>query len=494
MFRNPLLLCALALTVFVAGWGILDTAGLAGMAARYVHTLFKSRGWFIMLTTSTLLLVSIWLALSPYGRLRLGGEDETPEFSTASWLTMMFAAGMGVGLLFYGAAEPASHFFFIADKIEPRLAPAGALFISNFHWGLHAWAIYGLTSLVIAYFGFRKGTPQLISAPVHEVFGRNSWTRPLGWFLDLLAIYAIAIGLSGSVAMGVFQVQYGVASLFSLDSPGMPLTLSIFAVLCIAYTLPLTVDLGRGMARLSNAALIIAIGLMVFLLLAGPTYFMMNGIVGAIGTYAFGVLQQGFRTYTFLGDEVIDWFGSWTLNYMVWWLAWAPFVGVFIARISRGRTIREFLAGVLLAPTLFCIFWFGVFGSLAFFLKGTGRLDSQAVAENINQTTFLLLEAMPLSPLTTAATVVAAFLFVVTSVVSAAFVLSMFSTGGDPSPPVKIKLIWGIILGLLGLAMILSDSVKAVRQIIAMSAGPFVFIVLLLLVCLLKALKKENRG
>jgi glycine betaine transporter len=492
MFKNPLLLTALAMTLFVAGWGIFDTAGLAGLAAGIVAVVFQSRGWFIMLTASTLLLVSIWLAFSRYGKLRLGREDERPEFATGTWLAMMFAAGMGVGLLFYGAAEPATHYFLLEKELEPRLAPSLALFITNFHWGLHAWAIYGLTSLVIAYFGFRKGTPQLVSAPIIAVFGKNGWTRATGWLVDLLAIYAIAIGLAGSVAMGVFQVQDGVVALFSLDSPGMTLTMGIFVLLCIAFILPLMVDLSRGMGLLSNAALLIAIGLMVYLLLVGPTYFLMNNIVEAIGTYAAGVWLQGFRTYTFFEQDTTQWFGAWTLNYMVWWLAWAPFVGVFIARISRGRTIKEFLIGVLLAPTVFSIFWFGIFGGLAFSQGAAGALDAQAVAENINQTTFLLLNTLPLSAITTAAVVVAAFLFIVTSVVSAAFVLAMFSTGGDSSPPVKVKLIWGVILGLLGLAMILSNSVDAVRQIIALSAGPFVFIVVLLMVCLLKALKKEK--
>lgn len=493
MFRNPMLMTALGMTLLVACWGFVDTVGLSSLAARIVEIIFRSRGWFIMLTVSTMLLVSIWLAFSRYGSLRLGKEDERPEFSTGTWLAMMFAAGMGVGLLFYGAAEPASHYFLLEKEVDPRWeAPSMALFITNFHWGLHAWAIYGLTSLVIAYFGFRKGTPQMVSAPIYAVFGRRGWTRVTGWLVDLLSIYAIAIGLAGSVAMGVFQVQDGVTALFSLETASMPLTLGIFFTLCIAFILPLTVDLGRGMAMLSNAALILAISLMVYLLLTGPTYFIMNGIVEALGTYASGFFAQGFRTYTFFGPDMTKWFGAWTLNYMVWWLAWAPFVGVFIARISRGRTIREFITGVLLAPTIFSIFWFGTFGGLAFYQAGVGKLNPQTVAEQINQTTFLLLDTLPLSTVTTAVVVVAAFLFVVTSVVSAAFVLAMFSTGGNPAPPVKIKLIWGVILGMLGLVMILSDSVEAVRQIIALSAGPFVFIVILLMVCLLKALKKEK--
>jgi len=227
-------------------------------------------------------------------------------------------------------------------------------------------------------------------------------------------------------------------------------------------------------------------------LLVGPTSFLMNNITEGIGEYAAAVIPHGFMTYAFHDEAVQSWFGGWTLNYMVWWLAWAPFVGVFIARISRGRTIREFLLGVLLVPTTFSIFWFGVFGGMGFFQGAAHRLDPAIVQTNINQTSFLLLASLPLSKLTVAVTIVAAFLFIVTSVVSAAFVLSMFSTGGNPDPSVRIKIIWGLILGVLGLVMILSDSIEAVRQIIALSASPFVFIVLFLMMCLLKALKKEK--
>ena len=492
MFRNPLLLIALALTAGVAVWGIFDTQGLAGFAGEQVKVMFRSRGWFVMLTASILLLTSLWLAFSRYGNIKLGREHEVPEFSTISWLTMMFAAGMGVGLLFYGSAEPISHFLFLVDYTGKEQAASEALLLTYFHWGLHAWAIYGFTALVLAYFGFRRDTAQMVSAPVISVFGRTRWTRAVGWLMDLLSIYAIAIGLAGSVAMGVFQVQDEIATLFNIEHTGLGLGLGVFAVLCLAYLLPLTMDLSKGMATLSNAAIFLAVGLLIYVLLVGPTSFLMNNITEGIGGYFSKVIPHGFMTYSFHDKAVQSWFSGWTLNYMVWWLAWAPFVGVFIARISRGRTIREFLTGVLLVPTVFSILWFGVFGGIGFFEGAAGKLDPTIVQTNINQTSFLLLDTLPLSTLTISVTIVAAFLFIVTSVVSAAFVLSMFSTGGDSNPSVRIKLIWGVILGALGLVMILSNSVEAVRQIIALSASPFVFIVLFLMVCLLKALKKEK--
>ena len=239
----------------------------------------------------------------------------------------------------------------------------------------------------------------------------------------------------------------------------------------------------------------VAGGLMIYILLFGPTHFLMGGIVQALGEYLAGVFAQGFRTFTFLDDRVGNWFQSWTLTYMVWWLAWAPFVGVFIARISKGRTIREFLCGVILVPTAFSILWFGVFGGVGFY--GVLNLEMpvlDVVRDNVSGVTFYVLKQFPLSFLTIAAVVVAAFLFIVTSVVSAAFVLGMFSTGGDLNPSTRVKLSWGVVLGGLGLVMILSGSIDAVKSIIALGALPFVFIVLLLVVCLLKALKAERPG
>ena len=493
VFGNPLLLVALSITGAVAAWGILDTAGLSAFASRLVAIQFTSRAWFIMLAVSFMLIVSIGLALSRYGRIKLGKDQDEPEFSTLSWLTMLFAAGMGVGLLYWGTAEPLTHYLLIAEYEDPREAAGLALFVTNFHWGLHAWAVYALTGLVIAYFGFRRGCPSLVGAPIVKVFGANRVTRSVAWLSDLLAIVAIAIGLGGSVAMGVFQVKEGVDALLGLQDSGMGLTLGIFALLCLAYVLPLTVDLSRGMAVLSNTAMAVAGGLMVFILLFGPTHFLMGGIVQAAGEYLSGVVTHGFRTFTFLDDRVGDWFQSWTLTYMVWWLAWAPFVGVFIARISRGRTIREFLCGVILVPTAFSILWFGVFGGVGFY----GALETdvpilEVVRSNVSSVTFFVLDRFPLPSLTVFAVVVAAFLFIVTSVVSAAFVLGMFSTGGDLNPSTRVKLTWGVILGALGLVMILSGSIDAVKSIIALGALPFVFIVLLLVVCLLKALKTER--
>jgi len=448
-----------------------------------------------MLTASFMLILSFALALSPAGRIRLGRDDERPEFSTPSWLAMMFAAGMGVGLLFYGAAEPLTHYSLLAESEPPGVAASNARFVTFFHWGLHAWAIYGLTALVIAYFAFRRGAPSLVSAPLKATFGENAATRAAGWVSDVSAITAIAIGVGGSVAMGVFQLQGGLAVLFGEVARTPAATIVIFAVVVVAFMLPLLVDLGEGMSRLSNLAMSLAIALLVFVVLAGPTSYLMSGTTSGIGTYIAGAIPHGFETYTYFDARIEGWFQGWTLNYMAWWLAWGPFVGVFVARISRGRTIREFVAGVILGPTAFSMLWFGVFGSLGFHqaLRGDGTI-LEVVSRRIDDTTFALLAGLPLSTITTLVVVAAAFLFVVTSVVSAAFVLGMFSAGGREDPPVKIRLVWGAILAALALVMILAGSIDAVKSIISLGALPFVFIVHLLIVSFVRALLLERRG
>lgn len=496
MFKQPIVFLALILNGAIAFFGLRDARSLANFALATTNVLFESRGWFIMLSVTTLVIVCFWLALSPYGRLKLGRDDEKPEFSTISWLTMLFSAGMGVGLLYWGSAEPLSHFA-LAREFDsfgsPQASAAGALFVTNFHWGFHAWAIYASLALVIAYFSFRKQTPTLISAPIQETFKQKGWPRIVGPICDFMALNAVSIGVAGSIAMGVFQIQSGIAYVLNLDGTGLALALGIFGLLFICYLVPLTVDLSRGMSLISNACMAIAAGLLVFALLAGPTHYMMNAIVDTLGDYLENVLPQGFSTFTFENEVGRGWFKSWTLTYMIWWIAWAPFVSVFIARISRGRTIREFLLMVMLLPTLFSVLWFGVFGGGAFYgVLRQGQPLLELLETNLDGVAFEVLGLLPLSQITVPATILVSFLFVITSVVSAAYVLAMFSEVGNPNPTSRGKLTWGVIIGLLGVIMILTGNIEAVRAIIALGAMPFVFIIWLLMMCLLKDLKSTK--
>lgn len=492
---RTLLATSLCVIVAIGVWGVVDSPGMVSVATVLVDQYFRSRGWFVMLSVSGMLIFCLALAFSRYGNIRLGDDDDRPEFSTPSWIAMLFAAGMGVGLLFWAVAEPLTHFAFTSQYMNDGLAAQEALLATNFHWGIHAWAIYGATALAIAYFSFRRGTPMLVSAPIQYLFPGENWARIVGWLSDFMAIVAIAIGVGGSIAMGVFQVADGVDVLLGGSSASAWLIGTVFVVMVLAYIPALLVDLGSGMSRLSNLAMVIAIALVVFTVVLGPTEYLLNAVVVGFGQYVTDAIQRGFMTPVFFDDDVGQWFSDWTLTYMVWWIAWGPFVGVFIARISRGRTIREFVLGVLIGPTVFSVVWFGAFGGIGLFeaLRGAGEL-AQMTSSNVERVTFALLQRLPLTSVTTVATILAAFLFIVTSVVSAAFVLATFSTGGDPNPKPIIRLVWGVLLGLLGCAMILSGSIEAVKKLIALGALPFVLITLLLLVCLARGLAEEGNA
>lgn len=487
-----LLTASLSLCAVIGLWGVADPASLLAIASTIVDRYFVSRGWFVMLSVTMMLLFCLGLTFTRVGDIRLGADTDRPEYSTSTWIAMLFAAGMGVGLLFWAVAEPLTHFHFALEALPPPIAAEQALLAANFNWGIHAWAIYGTTALTIAYFSFRRGTPMLVSAPVKNLFPGESWANAVGWFSDFMAIAAIAIGVAGSVAMGVFQVADGISVLFGTEAASPVLVGVVFALMIAAYVPPLLVDLGAGMAKLSNFAMALAIGLVAYTVILGPSEYLMNSIVGGIGNYVSVVIPRGLQTFTFYGNETSKWFQDWTLTYMVWWIAWGPFVGVFVARISKGRTIREFVLGVLIGPTLFSTIWFGAFGGIGVYeaLNGSGELLAMTQT-NVERMTFALLERLPLAKLTTLATVLAAFLFIVTSVVSAAFVLGTFSTGGDPNPSAKVRLIWGGLLGVLGAAMILSGSMQAVKTLIALGALPFVFITVLLLACLVRALMQD---
>jgi len=491
---RTLLAASVGLCAIIGVWGVIDPASLLTTAKEIVDQYFISRGWFVMLSVTIMLLFCGWLAFSKFGDVRLGADTDRPEYSTPTWIAMLFAAGMGVGLLFWAVAEPLTHFYVINEALPDPIAAEQALLATNFNWGIHAWAIYGTTALAIAYFSYRRGTPMLVSAPVKNLFPGERWAIAIGWFSDFMAIAAIAIGVGGSVAMGVYQVADGLTVLGGGQTTQEWLLWAVFGVMVVAYIPPLLVDLGSGMAKLSNIAMLTAIGLVAYTIVLGPTEYLMNSVVSGIGMYVADVLPRGLQTFTFFGTEANQWFRDWTLTYMVWWIAWGPFVGVFIARISRGRTIREFIFGVLLGPTLFSTIWFGAFGGVGLYetLNGSGELLAMTQT-NVERMTFALLDRLPFAFLTTLATVIAAFLFIVTSVVSAAFVLGMFSSGGDQNPSTKVRLIWGLLIGILGAAMILSGSAQAMKTLIALGALPFVFITVLLLACLIRALMLDGR-
>jgi glycine betaine transporter len=472
--------------------GVFAPEHLAAAAGILTQSVFASIDWFFLATATVILGLALWLAFSRYGRLVLGKPGDEPDFSTGSWLAMLFAAGMGSGILFWGVAEPLLHFVSSPDSASRSPAAARqALVLTGLHWGLHAWALYALAALVLAYFVFRRGLPYLPGAPIRDVFPYR-WAAPVAVLADLVAVLAIVFGVAGSIAMGTMQLQSGLHAVFGVSVNSKVVSAGIVLALFITYMASAATKLEQGIKWLSNINIVLAIALAALVLFAGPTSYMLKSFWTSLGDYLSQLPSLSIRLYPHQSDQ--SWLHSWTLTYLIWWIAWVPFVGIFVARISRGRTIRQFILGVLCVPTLFSMLWFAIFGGAGLYqeLRGSSGV-ADLVQEDLTLALFALLERYPFGGVLSVVSLVLVFIFLVTSVDSATFVLGMLTSGGDLDPPRSRKIAWGVTLGLMGGALILAGSVDAVRALAIVGAIPFSFILVLQLVALVKALAHDAR-
>ena len=489
-WRNPVFLISVAICLPLGAWGVLSPEAMTRAAVSFTDFAMSGATWFWLLLCTGFFALAAFLALGPYGRVRLGADDEEPEFSAGSWIAMLFAGGMGAGMLFWGVAEPVTHF--ANPPVQPEGTPAAAreaMVITNLHWGFHAWSIYGVCALVIAYFGFRRGEPTMISTPVrHAIPGRGG--ERAGTAADILGVVAVVFGLAGSLTMGVLQLRAGLDAVFYLP-PTHLTSLLILAVLFACYMLSASTGVDRGIRLLSNANVLLALGMLSFVVLFGPTRFILQTFIDTLGSYSAGILERSFRLYPFEGRE--DWSVGWTLTYLIWWLAWGPFVGVFIARISRGRTIREFCLGVIVVPTLFSILWFSAFGGSAFYIElfGSGGL-AELVSADVSEALFAFFGFFSVGDLLSVLALVLIFIFLVTSADSGTFVLSMMTSDGDLDPRVGVKLVWGVIIAAITASTLFSGSVAVARSMAAVGAIPFAAVLILQIVGFLRALRAEG--
>jgi len=473
-------------------WGLLQPNVMTEAAVGMVDFVLRSTGWMYLALCSGFLVLSAWLALGPYGSVRLGPDDSRPEFSTVSWLAMLFAGGMGAGLVFWGVAEPVSHFAHPPGDV-PGSTPSAArlsMVLTNLHWGLHAWSIYAVCALVLAYFIFRRGMPGLISTPIRATLSASRSTRLLGLTADIIGTLAVVFGLAGSLVMGVLQVRAGVNDLFGI-SPTTAVSIFILAVLTIAFMTSASTGLSKGIQLLSNINMALVLLLLLVVVLFGPTAYIMEAFINSIGDYLAAIPSYSFRLLSY--ENQMDWTSAWTLTYLVWWVAWGPFVGIFIARISRGRTIREFCIGVILIPTLFSIFWFAALGGTSIWieLNGGGGL-AELVSEDTATALFAFLDYMPLGAILGVMALVLVFIFLVTSADSGTFVISMMTSEGRLNPSIWMKLAWGTAIALLTLAILLSGSVEVAKAMAIFGAVPFTLILVLQIVGFLRALRQEG--
>jgi len=480
--------------VFTGIFGILKPDALAATITMLTTFSLNAFDWVFLLSITIFIFFCFFLAFSRIGDIKLGSPDEEPEFGVVSWLSMLFAAGMGAGLLFWGVAEPLHHYMAPPPDYQ-SMTPASArwaMVVTNLHWGIHAWGIYAMAALVLGYFGFRRGRPMLASTPIETVFpGR--FGRSIGSLADLVAVVAVAFGIAGSLGMGVMQINAGLSDVFGTPADSLPFLFAILVVLVLFYMIPITTDLGQGIKLLSNLNLAVALLLMLYILFLGPTGFILSTFTTSLGDYMTNILNLSFRLYPFSGKT--EWTRIWTLTYLIWWIAWAPFVGVFIARISRGRTIREFALTVILFPTLFSALWFAVFGGAGLHLElfGRGGLAS-LVLEDSSRALFALFSHFPHPVLLAVATIFLILVFLSTSAASGAFVLGMMTTGGSLDPPRGRKLFWGATVAVLTSVVLLAGGgVQVLRAIAISGALPFTLIMILQVACLVTSLSEERK-
>lgn len=489
---NYVYIISLIITAVMAGWSIFFKDSFTAFSDKIFSVLTVDFGWSYLLSMSAFVAFCLFIAFSKYGKIKLGPDDSKPEYNTVSWFAMLFGAGMGVGLVFWGVAEPLSHF--IAPMgVEPGSVEAAdfAMKTSFMHWGIHPWANYCVLGLALAYFQFRKGKPGLISSIFEPLIGEKGVNGAIGKTIDILAIFATVAGITTSLGLGVLQINSGVNYLF-----GVPETLFvqiiIIVIFSVIYIWSAVAGIEKGIKVVSDVNLYLAFAIMVLAVIVGPRLAMIDSFVNGLGQYIGNFIGDSMYTNTY-GDN--SWVNAWRIFYWAWWIAWAPFVGAFIARISRGRTIKEFVFGVVLAPAIGSLVWFAIFGSLGINLGVKGVLSADVMAKIValpETALFIVMEHYPLAKILSIISMVLVCTFFITSANSGTFVLSMLSSNGDLNPPNGKKVVWGVVQSLLAVGLLIAGGLKPLQTISIIAAFPFIFIMILACVSLIKALSKEK--
>ncbi|MDR4125204.1 BCCT family transporter [Yanghanlia caeni] len=482
---------------FTSGAFILGLLAFAAIAPNALQRLFSAvqawifsnASWFYMLAVAVILLATVYAALSRYGEIKLGPDHSEPDFRDITWYSMLFAAGMGIGLMFFGVAEPVMHF------LEPPVGEGGtvqaarqAMGITFFHWGLHAWAVYAMVALILAYFAFRHGLPLTLRSALYPMLGERIY-GPIGHAVDIFAIIGTVFGVATSLGLGVAQINTGLNYLFDLPV-GVNTQIALIVVACGLATLSAASGLDRGIKTLSELNMALAVLLMLFVLFAGPTIFLMQTLVENTGYYLSGIVQRTFNLYAY---QPSDWIGGWTVFYWGWWISWSPFVGVFIARISRGRTIRQFVGGVLLVPTGFTFMWMTVFGDTAIhFIMSEGMTSlGETVQADTTVALFVFLEQLSWPVVTCTIAIAMVVVFFVTSADSGALVVDQLAAGGAVNAPVWQRIFWSVLMGAVAIVLLLADGLTALQTATIATALPFSLILLVAMWGLFQALRLD---
>ena len=482
-------------------WGVFALDSFSSVLAAVVGWITSGLGWVYMLITTFFLVFVIYLAFSRYGKIKLGQPGDEPEFGNFAWFAMLFQAGMGIGLVFWGVAEPVWHY---GDPpmglAEPRTPEAANLALQTafFHWTLHPWAMYATIGLTVAYFSYRRGQANLqISAVFRPLIG-DRVDGPLGKAIDIIAILATLFGVAVSLGLGTLQIASGLNSVFGIPSTVVVL-LIIIAVTGVAYMLSASTPLDKGINFLSQASMYLAFLLLVYFLIIGPTLLQLNSFTQEIGVYLANIVPQSLRLSAF-DPQQQEWLGSWTIFFWATWIAWGPYVGAFIARISRGRTIRQFIVGVLIGPSLFSMIWFCVFGTAGIKLdqQTNGKFSETLYNDGAAVALFQFLDAYPLALLTSILALFLIFIFFVAGADAGCVVLGSMSAGGVLNPKVGIKLTWGVIMAVIAAVLLVvggggTDALDGLTNGAILAATPFGILMVPMCYGLLKTLQSDRR-
>lgn len=486
---------AATLALLFLVYGAVDGEGFGETGGSVLGWITTNFGWFFVLTSGGFVVFSAFLAVSRYGNIKLGPDDSVPEFSTFSWVSMMFATGMGIGLMFYGVAEPLTHLntppLGLAEPGSDEAAHL-AMEYTFFHWGFHPWSMYAVIGLTIAYFAYRKGSGNLISAAFRPLLG-DRVDGAAGKGIDTLAVLATLFGSATSLGLGALQITGGLSDVFSGREYGTTAAVAVIAVLTLCFVVSAVSGIDRGIKWLSNANAVAAALLALFLFVVGPTVFILSTFTESIGGYLTHLPTMSFRTGVFGGGE---WLNGWTIFYWAWWVSWTPFVGMFIARISKGRTIRQFVVFVIAIPSLVSFVWFSILGGAAFDLQLTKGEDMKALVDSGLETTlFGTLRAYPLATVTVVLAVFLIAIFFVTGADSASIVMGMLSQGGDEEPRRSLVVFWGVATGAVATVLLVTggeDGLGALQTGVIIIGFPFLMVLIALCVSLWKALRQET--
>jgi choline/carnitine/betaine transport len=479
---------------FVA-WGFVDTGSLGTVSSKALDWTVTSMGWLFVLTASAFVVFVIWLAMGRFGDIPLGNDDEDPEFKTVSWIAMMFSAGMGIGLMFYGVSEPLSHYVTPPPGTGGEGNPEAvqtAMATTLFHWTLHPWAIYAVVGIAIAYGVYRKGRPQLISSAFTSLIGKRRAEGPAGRVIDGLAIFATLFGSAASLGLGALQIGSGIEIVGGIGKVGNGVLVGIIAVLTCAFIASAISGVEKGIQWLSNINMVLAVVLALFVFVVGPTVFILDLVPTAVGSYFQDVAKMSARTEAAGGDGMSEWLSAWTVFYWAWWMSWTPFVGMFIARISRGRTIRQFVTGVLLVPSLVSLVWFAVFGGAAIHLQQDG-VDLGGKSSPESQL-FGMLDQFPLATVTSILVMLLVAIFFVSGADAASIVMGTLSERGTLQPSRWTVVFWGVATGGVAAVMLLvgdEDALTGLQNITVVAALPFVLVMIGLCFALVKDLRHD---